>query len=56
MAKQTAKGSHSCRKYDRDVKKCAKYRVEGRREKNKARKIAKDARAKALAQGSTQSE
>ncbi len=45
MAKQTAKGSHSCRKYGRDLKKCAKYRAEGRREKNKARKAAKCARA-----------
>lgn len=44
MAKQTAKGSHSCRKYGRDLKKCAKYRAEGRREKNKARKAKKCAR------------
>ena len=45
MAKQTAKGSHSCRKYGRDLDKCKKYRAEGRREKNKARKAAKCARA-----------
>ncbi len=56
MAKQTAKGSHSCRKYGRDLKKCARYRVEGRREKNKARKANKCARAyeRAVARGAQQ--
>lgn len=41
MAKQTAKGSHTNRKFGRDSVKCDKYRAEGWREKNKARKAAK---------------
>jgi hypothetical protein len=44
MAKQTAKGSKKGRKIGRDTEKCKKYRAEGRREKNKARKAAKCAR------------
>lgn len=46
MASIKAKGSKKGRKYDRDKVKCARYRAEGRREKNKARKAAKDARRK----------
>ncbi len=48
MASKKAKGSKKCRKYGRDAVKCARYLAEGRREKNKARKAAKEAR-KALA-------
>ncbi len=54
MASEKAKGSKTCRKYGRDTKKCAKYRVEGWREKNKARKAEKEARRHLP--GSTQSE
>jgi len=32
------------RKIGRDIQKCARYRLEGRREKNKARRIAKQKR------------
>lgn len=36
-----AKGGKKNRKYGRNLKKCAQYRSEGRREKNKARKAKK---------------
>ena len=36
-----AKGGKKNRKYGRNLVKCAQYRSEGRREKNKARKLAK---------------
>lgn len=40
MKKQQRKGG--IRKHGRDLVKCAKYRSEGRRERNKARKKAKE--------------
>lgn len=49
MAKETAKGTKKFRKHGRDLVKCAKYKAEGRREKNKARKAAKLERAAAKA-------
>jgi len=42
--KQSKKKSGGAKKIGRNLKKCAIYRSEGRREKNKARKIAKEAR------------
>lgn len=36
-----ASPTHKNRKYGRNKAKCAKYRAEGRREKNKAKRIAK---------------
>lgn len=42
--KQRKKKSGGAKKIGRNLKKCAKYRAEGRREKNKARRIAKEAR------------
>jgi hypothetical protein len=36
------KGHGGERKYGRNKIKCARYRAEGRREKNKAKRIAKD--------------
>jgi hypothetical protein len=38
------KKSGGSKKHGRNLVKCAKYRAEGRREKNKARRIAKEAR------------
>jgi hypothetical protein len=39
MKKQSRKGG--AKKYGRSLEKCARYRAEGRREKNKARKLRK---------------
>jgi len=39
-----AKGGKKGRKIGRDKVKCARYRLEGRREKNKARRAAKRAK------------
>lgn len=41
MPKQTNRGSGGTKKYTRSQNKCARYRAEGRKEKNKARKLAK---------------
>ena len=43
MGSQSGKGSGT-KKFGRDEKKCKKYRLEGRREKNKERRIAKEAK------------
>jgi hypothetical protein len=43
MASKKPKGSKKGRKYGRDSAKCTRYRVEGRREKNKARKARREA-------------
>jgi len=42
--KRSKKKSGGAKKIGRSLKKCAKYRAEGTREKNKARRIAKEAR------------
>ncbi len=62
MASDKAKGSKKGRKIGRDTEKCAKYRADGRREENKARKAEKEVRARSRAcvvkgasSGSTQS-
>lgn len=43
-----AKGSKKGRKIGRDKVKCERYRLEGRREKNKARRAAKRLKARNL--------
>ena len=47
MAEKQKTGKGGTRKIGRMKDKCARYRARGTREKNKARKIAKDARMKA---------
>ena len=44
--KRSKKKSGGAKKIGRSLKKCAKYRAEGTREKNKARRIARQARLK----------
>ena len=45
--KQSRKKSGGAKKIGRSLKKCAKYRAEGTREKNKARRLAKEERRQA---------
>ncbi len=40
--KKGGRKSGGSKKYGRNEKKCAKYRAQGRREKNRARKLAKN--------------
>ena len=47
MATRTRRGSGGKKKWGRNRDKCARYRAEGRREKNKARRIAKAERKRA---------
>ena len=42
--KKSKKKSGGAKKIGRSLKKCAVYRAEGKKEKNKARRIAKEAR------------
>jgi hypothetical protein len=42
--RQRKRKSGGSKKHGRNKEKCARYRAEGRREKNKARRIAKEAR------------
>ena len=42
MGANSSKSGKGTRKHGRDQVKCARYRAQGRREKNKARRIAKE--------------
>ena len=45
--KRAMRTGYGTRKYGRNLVKCGKYKAKGIREKNKAKKIAKDAKMKA---------
>lgn len=47
MAEKQKTGKGGTRKIGRNMTKCAKYKATGRREKNKIKHIAKDAKMKA---------
>ena len=44
MGRQGGRGGGGTRKFGRDEKNCKKYRLEGRKEKNKAKRIVKEAK------------
>ena len=48
MTRTTAKGGHTNRKFGRNSAACLRYKTEGRREKNKARKLRKHTKRQPL--------